>query len=286
MLIFFAEGRLGNQLFQYSFLQTIRQKNEILLTSGFEEIEKYFEHDHFVNLSRNVRFTRIFMYEFLRRMVTFLSKMRLITLLKVKREVIDGLDRETRDVQTKRGIFSGIKYVEAGYFQSHQFFTTKVSKKIILKREYARAATSFLAHLPKDVYPVFVHIRRGDYRSFTMSGRSTYLPLRYYKECIEWFLKHKNNPYFIFLSDEPQTIERDFTETKNKVVSYNNAGVDMGIMMNCKGAILSPSSFGWWGSFFMKNKDVVFAPRYWLGFNFNVECHVDSTPPYAKIVKV
>ena len=42
-------------------------------------------------------------------------------------------------------------------------------------------------------------------------------------------------------------------------------------MTKCNGAILSPSSFCWWGSYLMKDKDVVFSPKYWLGFNSKKE---------------
>ncbi len=44
-------------------------------------------------------------------------------------------------------------------------------------------------------------------------------------------------------------------------------------MTLCNGAILSPSSFGWWGSYLMINKDVVFAPKYWLGWKSNKDYH-------------
>jgi hypothetical protein len=43
------------------------------------------------------------------------------------------------------------------------------------------------------------------------------------------------------------------------------------IMTMCNRAILSPSSFGWWESYFMKGRDIVFAPKYWLGFNSQID---------------
>lgn len=286
MLIFFADGRLGNQLFQYSFLQTIRQKHEILLTSGLEEVDKYFEHENFANISREIRAARILMYEILKRILSFLAHYKVITTIKVVREVVSGLDRETSRLETAKGLFTNLKYVELSYFQSQSFFKGSIVKKLKIKDGYNQVASGFISDIPGGSYPVFVHIRRGDYRHFTMSGKSTYLPLSYYKKCINWFIKNKKNPYFIFLSDEPETIEEDFKEYKNKIISHHNTGVDLAIMSHCLGGILSPSSFSWWGSYFMLNRDVVFAPKYWLGFNFGVECHVGSTPSYARTIKI
>ncbi|MEI8232352.1 MAG: alpha-1,2-fucosyltransferase [bacterium] len=286
MIIFFAEGRLGNQLFEYSFLQTIKKKGEVLLTSGLEEVKKYFDHDNFTNISRSVRFTRILMYEILKRIISLLSSYKVISTLSVVREVVNGLDRETSKLQLENGLINNIKYVKTGYFQSNTFFSSKITKHLNLKKVYVEQAKKIISNLPSNSYLVFVHIRRGDYRQFTMSGKSTYLPISYYKSCITWFLSHKKNPYFIFLSDEPKSIEDDFREIKNKIISYNNPGVDLGIMRLCSGAILSPSSFSWWGSYLMTNRDVVFAPKHWLGFNFGVEGHKGSTPTYAKVIKI
>lgn len=80
-------------------------------------------------------------------------------------------------------------------------------------------------------------------------------------------MENKKNVYFIFLSDEPETIEREFIYLKNKTISKgNHFGTDFAIMTKCDAGILSASSFSWWGSYLMKNRDLVIAPKYWLGF--------------------
>ena len=97
------------------------------------------------------------------------------------------------------------------------------------------------------------------------------------------FLKNKSDAYFIFLSDEPEFIEKEFEYLENKIISRNSYEVDFAIMTLCNGAILSPSSFGWWGSYLMKNRDVVFAPKYWLGFESKMEfpCSSRNSPSYS-----
>ena len=40
MYFFFGDGELGNQLFQYKFIQGIIKNNTYLITSNFKDIEK------------------------------------------------------------------------------------------------------------------------------------------------------------------------------------------------------------------------------------------------------
>ena len=42
MKIFLADGRIGNQIFQYLFLKTIQDNNEKIIVSGFEELKEVF----------------------------------------------------------------------------------------------------------------------------------------------------------------------------------------------------------------------------------------------------
>ncbi len=57
-------------------------------------------------------------------------------------------------------------------------------------------------------------------------------------------------------------------------------------MTLCNGAILSPSSFAWWGSYLMKNRDVVFVPKYWLGFKSKVEFPMGIIPDFATEIEL
>ena len=43
MLIFFADGRLGNQIFKYAFLKNIAKKDETLIIYNFDSIIDVFD---------------------------------------------------------------------------------------------------------------------------------------------------------------------------------------------------------------------------------------------------
>ena len=42
MILFFAGGRLGNQIFQYAFLNTIAKDNELIVSTHMEQLTNTF----------------------------------------------------------------------------------------------------------------------------------------------------------------------------------------------------------------------------------------------------
>jgi hypothetical protein len=54
----------------------------------------------------------------------------------------------------------------------------------------------------------------------------------------------------------------------------------------CNSAIISPSSFSWWGSFFMKDREIVYAPEYWLGFNSQQDFQKNALASYMSAIAI
>jgi len=280
MIIFLADGRLGNQLFQYAFLKTIKKENEIILVSGFEEIKEVFEIEGVFNVNKKNKWTRALVFRVIKPILLILSNKKIISSLEVMREdVLTGYSREAAGFINKEGFFKNIKFIKLGFFQSETFFDEKEISQLRIKTKFINIAKQKLKQIPEDYTKIFIHIRRGDYKEYKVYGKNTLLPLKYYKEQIEWFENNRKKPFFIFLSDEPEFIEKEFSYIDNKLTSENNHyGVDLAIMTQCSCAILSPSSFGWWGSYLMKRKDTIFAPKYWLGFNSLESYHSNALP--------
>lgn len=288
MMLFVSEGRLGNQIFQYAFLETIRKLNETLIVFGFDELIEVFDMPaSFLNIKKN-RTTNLLVFKIIRPILYFISKIRIISSISVDREkVFEHYTREGITYTKLKGIFNFITLVKTGYFQSESFFDPNVVKKLVIKKKYLELADEFLQTIPPDAYKVFVHIRLRDYKNFTVYGKTTLLPFSYYHKCIKWFMENKKNVYFIFLSDEPETIEREFIYLKNKTISKgNHFGTDFAIITKCDAGILSASSFSWWGSYLMKNRDLVIAPKYWLGFNARENYHSKPLASFMLEVKI
>lgn len=288
MILFFADGRLGNQIFQYAFLKSIAQKNEKIIVLGFEDLKEVFEINDVLFLNKKNRWLRVFLIRICKPVLNFLVSCNAITSITVNYEIFfDKYSRETTTFSKHQGFFNFFTFVKLGFFQSEKFFDKNIAEQLKIKHEYLDEANRFLQLVPSNVDLIFVHIRRGDYKDYKIYGKNTILPVSYFKKQIEWFCKNRENSFFIFLSDEPEFIEKNFDYVENKIISINNNfGTDLAIMTKCKSAILSPSSFGWWGSYFIKEKDTIFAPKYWQGFNSNEEFHSCPLANYMTGVEV
>ncbi len=273
MICFISVGRLGNQLFQYAFLKSIQKNREKVITIGFDDLEKVFDMNGITNISQGSRWRNFFFRRICKSILLYLSDRGVISSIFVDKEVLEGgYIREVTSFSRKKGFFSGFCFVKQGFFQSECFFNKEDILHLQIKKKFEDRALSFLKPVPQKMHKIFVHIRRGDYKDFMILGKSTLLPLEYFRQQINYLASHKENVFFIFLSDDSEFIKKEFSDIQNKLVSDNNhCGVDLAIMRQCDSAILSPSSFGWWGSYFMRNPSVVIAPRYWLGFNSKIE---------------
>lgn len=288
MIVFLADGRLGNQLFQYVFIKTIARENEKIIVTGFDEIIETFNISDVLNLSTNNRWIRAFLFRICRPILTYLSKFKIIKSIVVNRErILGGYFREAKTYKLSQGVFKNITFIKLGFFQSEAFFDTNVVKRLELKSKHISNALDVLSSVSEEYFKVFVHIRRSDYIGYKVYGRSTLLPISYFKDQVERFQGYKKNCFFIFLSDQPELIHSEFGYLENKLISKNNHySTDFAIMTQCNGAILSPSSFGWWGSYMMKEMNVVVAPKYWLGFGSKEEYHSGAVPSYAEEITI
>ncbi|MEN3015365.1 MAG: alpha-1,2-fucosyltransferase [bacterium] len=152
-------------------------------------------------------------------------------------------------------------------FEPEHIKHLKIKKGLILK------AQEILNKVATNNKNVFVHITKGDFNNFLVFGKQSLLPMDYYHNLIRWFLDNTEKPYFIILSDEPESIKNEFDYFDNKLIVEHNYGygVDFAIMKLCEYGILSASTFSWWGAYFMEKRKLIFYPKYWLGFHSKEE---------------
>jgi hypothetical protein len=288
LIIFLADGRLGNQIFQYAFLKTIQKNNEKIIVSGFEDLKEVFEIDDFININKNNRLLRVIIFRICGSILYFLSDKKIISSIVIKHEkVLNNYIRESTTFYSIQGIVKKITFIKLGFFQSEVFFDNYLANSLKIKKKYLITATELLNSIPNNYHKIFVHIRRNDYKNFTVCGQSTLLPMSYYKDQIEWFIQNRKDSFFIFLGDDTKGLSDEFQYVKNKMISRNqHFGTDLAIMTQCNSAILSASSFSWWGSYMMRERDTVFAPKFWLGFRSKLEYQAQGVPSYSKEVEI
>ncbi len=283
MIIFISDGRLGNQLFQYAFLNTIAKEDEKIVTANMEQFV-----DKFDIKNKNFIHKKLGKYSlfFIKRIVkpyifgTFV-KLKLIGY--IKQDV-----NETSSLPTyrkKNGIFP-ITLVETNFFQAEDFFDKdKIDFKI--KEKYIQEAKEFLYQVPNEYTKIFVHVRRGDYIFESYLGvQGIDLPKCYFKKAMKEITKNINNPFFIFLSDDSSYIECCFEDVENKIISNESMATDLAIMSLCEYGIVSNSSFSWWGAYMMKDKKRVFFPKYWYGWKSKLESHIGIQPNWSEVIEV
>jgi hypothetical protein len=305
MIIFLSEGGLGNQLFQFAFLASYAEKNEKIIVWGFKDINSLFnvkDKRFFIfsiedkilgllpknfppKLKRALKYRvllEMIRYGLVRKILEILAKSKIISSVSLKTEKIcENKYTEIPEVVLSKGFISSVKYVGQCFFQSEKLFRKDVLKNLEFKENYVKEAEKFISNY-QDYYKVAVHIRLGDFRNYYICGENPILPFDYFHRQIRWFLENRENPFFIFLSDEPDKIKNEFSYLGDKmVISENPYQVDFLIITMCDAAIICPSSFSWWACYFMKKRDIVFAPKYWIGFKIKKEYPQGVFPSFA-----
>jgi hypothetical protein len=267
VILFFENGRLGNQLFQYYGL-TKYFPREKLVFFGFEGLERYFNSvdAQFIpksSLSHWIRFG------ILRSIVFFFAKVRIIGL------ITEGLHSDDFILNVRRGLFWNIYVGHNVYFQHPDVFN-QIQTTPRLKPYLTEAAHSWLLRKLPNITSsslVFVHIRRGDYLNWPAKQFPAVLDLAYYMRAMELMQQKIENPTFILMSDDIYYLRDVFTESDTLVISDNSREIDLAIMSLCCSGILSASSFAWWGAFYARSQkklgSIYLGPKYWGGHRLN-----------------
>ena len=246
-------GRLGNQLFVLAYIKAVRQSSEWVLCtrlgSGLRSVSRV---PRCINLES--------------RLVIFLVK-------KLLRPLVEGLivplrvfssHMETLDgrVERTRGVLP-ITYLKGNY----QFGSvTENPAPFKLRRAHLESASDVLKEADGRT-PLFVHVRRADYLTYSVNGQlDPSLPMPYYRCAMRNLLARVPDPFLFFVGDEPEWLASVFGDIPHAQIIRREAPLDLAIMSLCWGGVISNSSFAWWGAFLCRNKEPVLAPRFWLGW--------------------
>ncbi|MFA4849418.1 MAG: alpha-1,2-fucosyltransferase [Methanoregula sp.] len=278
-----ADGRLGNQIFQYAFLKTIAKKNETILCFNMKMFYETFDFDdRGMWHHSNYYFRLIFIGVLVPLILRSLSKARIINYVEQKKQI--NLIPLPYWSET-RGLFPFIRYVNSDFFQSETFFNREATSNLKIKEKFLDESRQFISKIPENYNLVFVHIRRGDIVHEIFNGvRGKDLPKSYFEKAINIIKENVENPFFIFLSDDPSFVKCCFKDFEPKIISNNSMEVDLAIMTQCEAGIISNSSFSWWGAYLMTTKKKVIAPKYWVGWKTKVESHVGIQPTFSEVI--
>lgn len=253
-------GRLGNQLFQYAFVYSTAKK-----------LDTQFYLDETIDLFKAAEYFNITENRFLQNLRRIYQLKGFHKLLKKPKQMYFNYLSNKYKLETAK--FEGntaaqihLKKVAdhtlyEGFFQSEEYFTeqqTAIKKIFTLKKKYQDKFWEKTKHINFNKHIVTVHVRRGDYTSLGLA-----LPINYYHEAIA-SISNTNN-YYIFISDEPLYVAKEFQYIANKHISNAEEVIDLQYLIYANTNILSNSSFSWWGAYLNTNNALTIAPKNWLG---------------------
>jgi len=112
---------------------------------------------------------------------------------------------------------------------------------------------------------VFIHARRGD----MLSENGWCYKYGYFRRAVKYIKKHVENPVFVFFTntgsidwckENAKVFGLDYSKDKVKFVDWNTGEEsyrDMQLMAHCKHGIITNSTFGWWGAYFIQNPEKI-----------------------------
>lgn len=112
---------------------------------------------------------------------------------------------------------------------------------------------------------VFIHARRGD----LLSSNGWCYRTGYFRRAVRYIKRRIENPVFVFFTntgsiewckENARIFGLDYKRDEVFFVDWNLGGEsfrDMQLMSYCKHGIITNSSFGWWGAYFIENPNKI-----------------------------
>ena len=112
---------------------------------------------------------------------------------------------------------------------------------------------------------VFIHARRGD----MLSANGWCYKYGYFRRAVKYIKKNVKDPVFVFFTntgsiewckENAKTFGLDYSKDKVFFVDWNTGDEsyrDMQLMAHCKHGIITNSTFGWWGAYFIQNPNKI-----------------------------
>lgn len=267
IIFWLPQGRLGNLIFQYQAALSLFTENCIIVSLA-SEFSNTFVYPKYVKFVPIPFFMRQRVAHYLIKIFKWLSRNNIFCSLTPKLNSTNDYGLETLDLQRKeQGFFSHFWIID-GFFQHDRYTRTlPVIKLNILNR-----AEDILSKVPQSSR-IAVHLRFGDYEKWTVLGKQgVCLPVEYYQSAMNKLANEIDSPVFIIFSDDKekacQVIGHSY---KSIFFSGCSSSVDIAGISICNHAIISASTFSWWGAYLIKNPEkMIIAPRYWAGYKSGV----------------
>lgn len=301
MIYVSAQGRLGNQLFEYAFAKHLKNKyysNERILfnfaklndpRNGFENSLKYFNVKDLectdkikINILQNAA---LYIFLGIRKIFASVFKFDLMQRYNFEKHFYKTLNFFGIYVSScgfyneKKSKFKN--KIVIGNFESAKFFDD-VKEQLI--KEYTpvkekKAANKKLYNEIEKNESVCVTIRRGDFLSDKYKKEFFVCDTNYFNEAIKKMQKMVPNAKFFIFSDDVEWCKKNINVPEGTMYESGKDPVweKLRLMYSCKHFIISNSTFSWWAQCLSRNKEkIVIAPKNWKNENMPRDIYDES----------
>lgn len=256
--IFWSDGRLGNQLFQYAFCHAMarRRRCRFLFVARHPQVRDSFRLG-----------SRFEMGMVSGAMAGLLRRLRPVLGSTVEIDSWtppgDGMAK-CLEPRSLSGFFHGEDYFSDCIPEIRRLFTLKPMF------EDSFPALRRRLGIPDDGSGlVAIHVRRGDYLAWgsaELGGTDLSLSAEWYRQAVA-AVAGECVTQAVIVTDDPEWCRRNLELPWPSVISEGTPELDLRMLMHARVRIVSNSSFAWWGGWLNELPGrVVVAPRYWLGF--------------------
>ena len=167
-------------------------------------------------------------------------------------------------LMTNKDIFTG-QWLDFKYMGNNRGLIDEEIKSTFTFPDFSDNKNREMADYLKSVNAVAIHARRGD----MLGANGWCYKYGYFRRAVKYVKKHVSNPVFVFFTN-PGSIEwckdndkifgLDYSIDNVLFVDWNGGAEsyrDMQLMGHCKHAIVTNSSFGWWGAYFISNPNKI-----------------------------
>jgi hypothetical protein len=273
IVLFYGEGRLGNQVLQYLALNHLAGTRGRILAVGLEDLGASLD-------ILGAPVTVITRQPWLKRAIKYLlvplllrpvaRYLRLLTYATEASDAPDAHGHAGGELIVRPGLVPGIAFVDGGYYQCASYLTAPLPVTTLrVPATFQAGACASLSEAASNSSPAtqaFVHVRRGDFLTFSAFGQNDMaLPEEYYRRAIAELAGRVGPLQLIFVTDDPGWVRRRFADLPGIFIVSSSAAGDLALMAECRAGILSNSTFALAAALLGRTR-LLIAPRYWLGF--------------------
>lgn len=248
-IVNFTPG-LGNQIFEYVFVQYLRK------TFPKEKVYGYYN-PKFLNKHNGLEVHKMFDIE----LPSETKQSNAVAFMcRFMARFFPGI-KATDNSYSKSAIYYD------GWWQNKRYFLDTIKELHFVEPVLDEINSSLLTQISSSD-SISIHVRRGDYlepkNARQYGGICT---LDYYKKAISVVKEKIASPNFFVFSNDIEWCKHNLLVSNAIYVTNNTGGnswLDMYLMSHCKANILANSSFSYWGAMMNKGKHMVIYPEKWI----------------------